>query len=135
MSLIFQARRSVIFALLALLMPAWAANGLPLVWCVGANGHSAIETLGLGDCHGGSAFSKGHLSVEEGDCTDFALWQQAQNPRQPIAVSPPRPDATTHTKLAATIHSDPGRQLRLSGFQSDSIASQLTQLRTVVLLI
>lgn len=137
MSLTFRARKFVTFALLALLLPAWAASGLPLVWCVGPNGHNAIKALTLGDCHDApeASFRAGKLSAKNGNCTDFSLWQRAEAPRKLFSDTPPPPDPTAVGALPEAVHGNP--ECGLQGFciQFDFVANQLAQLRTVVLLI
>ncbi|HML92996.1 hypothetical protein [Methyloceanibacter sp.] len=138
MSLTSRFRKFAIFAFLALFLPAWAPGGLPLVWCVGSNGHNAVEMLGLGDCHRAPTpgFRDGNSGAEKAGCTDFSLWRKAQLPREPVvAAPPPPPDPATPAAFTVAIHGNPGCRLPLPRSQPDSIANQLAQLRTVVLLI
>lgn len=138
MSLTSRARKFAISALIALVLPAWAAGGgLPLVWCVGPSGHSSVEMMGLGDCHGApaSVLHDGYSDAGKAGCTDFSLWQQAQTPREPVAVTSPPPDPVTPAAFTVAIHGNLGCRLPLPCSQPDSIANQLAQLRTVILLI
>jgi len=137
MSLTYRARKFAISALIALVLPAWAGGGLPLVWCVGPSGHSSVEMMGLGDCHGASAsvIHDGYSGAGKAGCTDFSLWKQAQTPREPVAGTSPLPDPPTPAALIGPIQANPGCQRLLPHSQPDSIANQLAQLRTVVLLI
>jgi hypothetical protein len=137
MGLTFRARKFVIFAVIALVLPAWAAGGLPLVWCVGSNGHSAVEAVGLGDCHDAqtSAFRNGKSSAEKADCTDFSLWQRAQAPREPVAGTSPPPDLAMPVALTVAAQGSSPCQLSIFCSRPDFVADQLAQHRTVVLLI
>jgi hypothetical protein len=137
MNLTSRARKVAISALIALVLPAWAGGGLPLVWCVGPSGHSSVEMMGLGDCHRAPASDPhdGYSGAGKPGCTDFTLWKQAQTPREPVVGTSPLPAPPTPAVLTQAIQADPERQLPLRCSQPDSIANQLAQLRTVVLLI
>jgi hypothetical protein len=138
MRLTSRTRKFVIFALVLLVLPAWAMGSLSLVWCVGPNGHSAIEWLALGDFHHATptADRAGKHSAEDGTCTDFSLWQRAEVSRKLKSAAPQSPNLAAAGILPeAELGSAECDDLKVSNFQSDFVAFQLTQLRTVILLI
>ena len=124
--------------LLASLLPAWMAGGLPLVWCVGPNGHSAIEALAFNDCHDGStsAFRDQEVGGEKEDCTDFGIWQRAEAPKKQLASALPSPEpGTAAAEIPATLHCIPTCERQGARHDVDFVGHQLAQLRTVILLI
>lgn len=137
MSLTSRARKFAILALIALVLPTWAGGGLPLVWCIGPSGHSSVEMIGLGDCHGAPAavLRDGYSEAGKAGCTDFSMWQEAQTTREPVAGPSAPPNPPMPAALTVAFRANPGCQLAMSCSQSDSVADQLAQLRTVVLLI
>lgn len=127
-------RQFAVYFLLALLLPAWAAGALPLVWCVGPNGHNAIETMGLNDCHDEPTVASIDAGVVAGkDCIDFSLWQRAEAPKKPVLVASVSNDPSK-TPLGAC---EPilNYELVSAHIRQDAASDQLAQLRTVVLLI
>ena len=132
MSLPSRPRKFVIFALLALLLPAWAVGGLSLVWCVGPNGHSAVETLALNDCHAAptEASDDASLSAKKG-CIDFSFWQRAESPKKHLFVA----SVSAYPVKAIFGSVDLRREVVTAPIRWDAGSDQLAQHRTVVLLI
>lgn len=129
-------RKIAALLLLALLLPAWAAAGLPLVWCIGPNGHNAIEGLTVG-CHDelGDSVHSGGFIADSDECTDFSLWQRIQVPSNPSTVASPSPDPIPVVASFESTDRGPQSDSVETFVPLDPIASQLAQLRTVVLLI
>ena len=134
MSLPSRPRKFVIFALLALLLPAWAAGGLTLVWCVGPNGHSAIETLAVNDCHDEltEASDDASLIAKKG-CIDFSLWQRAEAPKKHLFLASVSVDPVM--AHFGSVDLCPECEAVTAPIRRDAASDQLAQLRTVVLLI
>ena len=124
----------MVFALLALLLPAWAAGGLTLVWCVGPNGHSAIEILAVNDCHDEltEASDAAGLIAKKG-CIDFSLWQSADAPKKHLFVASVSADPVK--ALFGSVDLRPECEAVTAPIHWDAGSDQLAQLRTVVLLI
>ena len=138
--MLLKARKFLSLVLLALFASASTVNALPLVWCVGNYGHSAIELKAVpGDCQdsvqilGGSETTA--TAGQLGDCIDVGLSQVASVPSKPAPASTPSTfdDGLGVSPYAAPVDQPETAQLRI--FSSIFIADQLEHLRTVVLII
>lgn len=130
-------------AITLLLLFAWsrAAEALPLVWCLGSDGHSVVELADSKSCnsadkidlHVDSGYTVPLLGLTVGEhdqCTDFVLSDEvtktatkSQNTAPPAAL-PVKPVAFNERLSCAPLSFSP---------QSRTNACQLAQLRTVVL--
>ncbi len=130
-------------AIFLLFIFAWsrAADALPLVWCLGADGHNAVELANSSGCHSApktdlyvdSGYATplfGKLVGDHHDCTDFTL---ADELRSPIKVSktlaPPVPVPSVVEPVQEHRAAWP---IRLA-VRADPVINQLAQLRTVIL--
>ena len=134
MSLTSRARKFVILTLIALILPAWVAGSLPLVWCVGPNGHSAIENLVLKECQTwrGGVAGEVNLAAEKG-CLDFSLLQRGEVSKKPLFTAGGSKDQTE--ALSALLGLCSNCEPSSLQVRPDAGPDQLAQLRTVVLLI
>lgn len=137
MTLMHKARKFAIFTLVALLLPALAAGALSLVWCVGLSGHSAIESAASSDYHETARHPSQarELCVEGGSCRDFDVLQLAEVPRKLAAAASPSQNAAAAAIVPDSDFGNSEPTLRVFRVWTDIAASQLAQLRTVVLLI
>jgi hypothetical protein len=139
-------RIRTLLAISLLLLFAWsrAADALPLVWCLGSNGHSAIELAMSKGCHN-AAVAEFSLDSEyiadlvgppvgqHRDCSDFII---AKDVRSLIKISsttptPPAPGPSALSPESFDEHFRVGPSG--SALRPDLVANQLAQLRTVVL--
>lgn len=131
-------------AISLLLVFSWCrvAEALPLVWCLGSDGHSVIE---LADSTGCNSPSKVNLYLDSGyqvsllgvatgghdECQDIALSHEVT-----VAVSAPKTDSKP-AKLPAVIavwpKGSPKTPVLGVSFPPRDTANQLAQLRTVIL--
>jgi hypothetical protein len=133
-------RKAIAFVLLGLFLPASTAQTFPLVWCFTPSGHNAIELCAVTrGCHYiPAASNEGRTAVKagkHGECTDIDLTQFTQSPSKlQLTGSPPSDPVVSDLRFKRI----PGNSnlLRFGSLEPlDAIATQLAQLRTVVLLI
>lgn len=130
-------------AISLLLVFAWsrAAEAMPLVWCMGSDGHNVIELANSGGCHGaakadfyvdsGYATSLiGSPAGEHSDCKDIALPDKVQTSAKVFkTLAPPAPVATFVDSAEVYYTAWPIRP----AVRVEPAAGHLAQLRTVVL--
>lgn len=140
-------RRICAAMILLAFLPASIAAALPLVYCVGANGHHAIEYVGTGSHDHGAPWSasdgaSGKASVEHRTCIDFQLTPVAQAaPRDAKAGLASAGESPSPLKYVIPADAEcrfpqpPGRR-KLAAHGTPGIAiDYLTAHRTIVLLI
>jgi hypothetical protein len=128
-----------------LFAPTCAVTALPLVWCVTPNGHNSVELLAGNGCHatslGVSRVSSeegvfcGQINSKCGDCVDWALSQPSRFPAELVPVVPPSLDGAALALLPGLYEYKSEEQALACAMALDSVSNQLSQLRTVVLLI
>lgn len=139
-------RIRTLLAISLLLLFAWsrAADALPLVWCLGSDGHSSIELAMSKGCHNTTVaeFSLdseyttdlvGPPVGQHGDCSDFDI---AKDVRSLIKISSTAPTPPESGPSALGPESfDKHFRVRTLGSapRPDLVANQLAQLRTVFL--
>ncbi|WP_208430899.1 hypothetical protein [Methyloceanibacter caenitepidi] len=131
-----RARKFAIFALVALLLPA-SAVGASLVWCVGLNGHNAIESAASSHHHETSRFSSQvrELCVEGGRCLNYDVLQLAEVPKKLASLASPSKNPTASAIISHNYFDGSESPLEVVRTWTGVVASQLAHLRTVVLLI
>ena len=118
---------------LVLLLQAWTVSALPVVWCLGSDGHRAIEILTLSDCDSDDvAGPVAKVGVVAGDsCTDFSLALRSDVPKKlefKFAAKLPNVLARTIERRRDLL-----RDGKLVEPQLDQRPLQLAQIRTIVL--
>jgi hypothetical protein len=139
-------RIRAIVAISMLLLFTWsrAADALALVWCLGPDGHSSIELAMSEGCHNSSV---AEFSVDVGyttdlvgppvgqheNCKDFIVSKDVRSPIKISWTTPPPPSPAPYA--LSVDYFDASSRARPSGpaLRPDLVASQLAQLRTVVL--
>jgi hypothetical protein len=125
-----------------LLVFAWSrvAEAMPLVLCLGSDGHKVIELASSEGCHNASKTDLyvdsgytvsliGSSAGKHGDCNDIALPDEVRSPvKVSKTLAPPAPVFST---LEAPVEHYMPWALRMPPPQP--VATQLAQLRTVVL--
>jgi hypothetical protein len=136
MNLMQKARKLAIFALVTLLLPA-SAVGASLIWCVGLNGHNAIESVLSSDYHEtfrSSIHAREHC-VEGGSCRDFDVLQHAEVPRKLASLAASSKNSAASAVIPEQSFGSCELPLQVVRTWTGVVAGQLAQLRTVVLLI